>query len=80
MHDLYILDFKEKKKSAACFIYASCPLREFTWTVPVCLESLTSLSVTFMLCLHQSAKYLLNSQLPSTEPEAGGVEEDRDSG
>ena len=76
MHDLWAFDFKEKKKkiSAASFIYALLPSerihkREIPWTVPVFLGSLTSLSVTFMLCLHQSAKYLVNSQLPSTEPE-----------
>lgn len=67
-----------KRKKIGCLLYL-CFLpserihkREIPWMVPVFLGSLTSLSVTFMLCLHQSAKYLLNSQLPSTEPEAGG--------
>lgn len=32
MHDLWVFDFKEEKKKnpAASFIYAFCPLREFT--------------------------------------------------
>jgi hypothetical protein len=61
MHDLWAFDFKErrrereKKTSAAFFIYAYCPLKEFIreipQKVPELLRSLTSLSVTFMLLL-----------------------------
>lgn len=74
------LTLKREEKKIGCLLYL-CFLpserihkREIPWTVPVFLGSLTSLSVTFMLCLHQSAKYLLNSQLPSTEPETWGGE------
>lgn len=54
MHDLWAFDFKEKKKkSAAYFIYAFCPLREFT------RDTMDGSSVSWKLNVHFSDFYAL---------------------